>query len=226
VPDKFTTVGPALYAYVVEHCSRRDPVLGRLAEENERLGAYSLMQIAPEQGGLLTLLTRAIGARSAVEVGTFTGYSALCIARGLGPDGRLLCCDVNEEWTGIARRYWEEAGVAPQIDLRLGPALDTLRGLPPGTQFDLGFIDADKLNYQAYYEEILSRLRPNGLILFDNVFLMHTGGVADPGATDEATETMRNLNDFLAGDARVETVMLTVADGLSIVRKRHPGERA
>lgn len=224
--DKFTILNSGLYAYVVGHCSRRDPVLERLAEENDRLGAYSLMQIAPEQGALLTLLTRSIGARSAVEVGTFTGYSALCIARGLGPDGRLLCCDVNEEWTGIARRYWEQAGVAHQIDLRIGPALDTLRGLPADTQFDLGFIDADKLNYRDYYEEILARLRPNGLILFDNVFLMHTGGVADPTATDEATQTMRQLNDLLATDTRVETVMLAVADGLSIVRKRATGEGA
>ncbi|MBP1684264.1 MAG: methyltransferase domain protein [Deltaproteobacteria bacterium] len=224
--DKFTILNSGLYAYVVEHCSPRDRVLKRLAEENERLGVYSLMQIAPEQGALLTLLTRAIGARAAVEVGTFTGYSALCIAQGLGPDGYLLCCDVNEEWTGIARRYWEEAGVAGQIELRLGPALDTLRGLPAQTQFDLGFIDADKQNYRDYYEEILARLRPNGLILFDNVFLMHTGGVADPTATDEATQTMRQLNDFLAADERVETVMLAVADGLTIVRKRAPGERA
>jgi caffeoyl-CoA O-methyltransferase len=224
MPDKFTTLTQDLYAYVVAHCSPSDPVLARLAEENERLGPYSLMQIAPEQGALLTLLTRVIGARSAVEVGTFTGYSALCIARGLGDGGRLLCCDVNEEWTAIARRYWEEAGVAQQIELRVGPALDTLHRLPPETQFDLGFIDADKLNYRHYYEAILARLRPNGLILFDNVFLMYTGGVADPAATDEATVTMRALNDFLAADDRVETVMLAVADGLTIVRKRTPEE--
>lgn len=223
--DKFTTVTQDLYGYVVAHCTRRDAVLTRLAEENERLGAYSLMQIAPEQGALLTLLTRAIDARHAVEVGTFTGYSALCIARGLRDGGRLLCCDVNEEWTAIARRHWEDAGVAEQIDLRVGPALGTLRSLPSETRFDLGFIDADKMNYRQYYEEILVRLRPNGLILFDNVFLMYTGGVADPAATDESTATMRALNDFLAADERVETVMLTVADGLSIVRKRVPGER-
>ncbi|MFN8628118.1 MAG: O-methyltransferase [Candidatus Binatia bacterium] len=224
--DKFTVLTPDLYAYVVAHCSRRDPVLQRLAAENERLGVYSLMQIAPEQGALLSLLTRSIGARRAVEVGTFTGYSALCIARGLGPDGHLLCCDVNQEWTAIARRYWAEAGVDRQIELRIGPALDTLRGLPEETQFDLGFIDADKLNYRDYYEEILARVRPNGLILFDNVFLMHTGGVADPAAADEATRTMRELNDYLAADARVEAVMLAVADGLTIVRKRAPEERA
>ena len=146
--DKFTILTPDLYAYVVAHCSPPDPALTRLAEENEQLGVYSLMQVAPEQGALLTLLTRAIGARSAVEVGTFTGYSALCIARGLGDDGRLLCCDVNAEWTAVARRYWKQAGVDHKIDLRLGPALDTLQGLPQDTQFDLGFNDADKLNYR------------------------------------------------------------------------------
>lgn len=226
MPDKFTSLTPELYAYLVAHCSPSDPVLQRLAAENERMGPYSLMQIAPEQGALLTLLTHIIGVRSAVEVGTFTGYSALCIARGLSDGGRVLCCDVNEEWTSVARRYWQEAGVADKIELRLGPALDTLCGLPRQEQFDLGFIDADKRGYRAYYEEVLARLRPNGLILFDNVFLMWTGGVADPAARDEDTVSMRQLNDFLAADARVQTVMLPIADGLTIVRKRSEAERA
>jgi caffeoyl-CoA O-methyltransferase len=159
-------------------------------------------------------------------VGTFTGYSALCIARGLSDDGRLLCCDVNEEWTGLARRYWQEAGLAHKIELRLGPALDTLHSLPREEQFDLGFIDADKQSYRQYYEEILARLRPNGVIIFDNVFLMWTGGVADPAVSDESTVAMRKLNDFLAADQRVETVMLSISDGLTLVRKRAPGEKA
>src|SRR5260370_23968062 len=170
MPDKFTSMTPELYTYLIGHRSERDPVLAELARETEAaLGPISLMQIAPEQGAFMTLLARAIGARSAVEVGTFTGYSALCVARGLAEDGRLLCCDINEEWTAIGRRYWEKAGVARKIELRLGPALDTLRSLPEKTQFDMAFIHADKPNYRNYYQEIVKRLRPNRLILFDNV---------------------------------------------------------
>lgn len=224
MPDKFTALSGELYQYLVAHRSERDPVLAELAKETEALGALSLMQIAPEQGAFMTLLARAIGARSAVEVGTFTGYSALSVARGLPDDGRLLCCDVNEEWTGIARRYWQKAGVAHKIELRLGPALETLRGLPATTQFDMAFIDADKPNYRHYYEEILKRLRPNGLILFDNVLWM--GQVLDTSTNDASTRAIQELNDFLSTDRRVEAVMLPVADGLTIVRKRAPGETA
>jgi caffeoyl-CoA O-methyltransferase len=153
-----------------------------------------------------------------VEVGTFTGYSALCIARGLPDDGQLLACDVSEEWTAIARRYWERAGVASRIDLRLGPALDTLRALPADTRFDMGFIDADKPTYPAYYEEILTRLRPGGLILVDNVLWF--GRVADPAADDPQTLAIRAFNDQVAADPRVDCVMLPVSDGLTILRKR------
>jgi caffeoyl-CoA O-methyltransferase len=225
MPAKFTALNGELYEYLAAHRSERDPVLAALAQETEELlGPMSLMQIAPEQGAFMTLLARAIGARSAVEVGTFTGYSALSIARALPDDGRLLCCDVNEEWTAMARRFWEQAGVAHKIELRLGPALDTLRALPAGTQFDMGFIDADKLNYRNYYEEVLARLRPNGLILFDNVLWM--GQVLDASSSDENTRGMQALNDFLATDRRVETVMLPVSDGLTIVRKRAAGEAA
>jgi predicted O-methyltransferase YrrM len=142
--------------------------------------------------------------------------------RGLPDDGRLLCCDVNEEWTSIGRRYWEKAGVAKKIELRLGPALDTLRTLPADAQFDIGFIDADKPNYRNYYEEILKRLRPNGLILFDNVLWM--GQVLDAATNDESTRALRELNEFLIADHRVEAVMLPISDGLTIVRKRVPGE--
>jgi caffeoyl-CoA O-methyltransferase len=224
MPDKFTALSGELYQYLVAHRSERDPVLAELAKETEALGALSLMQIAPEQGAFMTLLARAIGARSAVEVGTFTGYSALSVARGLPDNGRLLCCDVSEEWTGIARRYWQKAGVAHKIELRLGPALETLRGLPATTQFDMAFIDADKPNYRHYYEEILKRLRPNGLILFDNVLWM--GQVLDTSTNDASTRAIQELNDFLSTDRRVEAVMLPVADGLTIVRKRAPGETA
>lgn len=222
MPDKFTTLTSDLYAYLVACRSERDPVLAALAEETAGLGPISLMQVAPEQGAFMTLLARAIGARAAIEVGTFTGYSALCVARGLSDDGRLLCCDVNEEWTAIGRQYWKRAGVDHKIELRIGPALDTLRSLPASRQFDMGFIDADKPNYRHYYEEILKRLRPNGLILFDNVLWM--GQVVDPTNTEESTQALRQLNDFLAADRRVETVMLPVSDGLTIVRKRAAGE--
>ncbi len=216
--DKFTPLDSALYGYVVAHRSERDPVLAALAEETAALGGIGRMQVAPDEGALITLLARATGARSAIEIGTFTGYSALCIARGLGDDGRLLCCDLNEEWTSIGRHYWERAGVGHKIEVRLGPALATLRALPPGEQFDFAFIDADKTGYRDYYEEILARLRPNGLVLFDNVLWM--GQVLDEQTTDESTRALRELNDALVDDRRVESVMLPVSDGLTIVRKR------
>jgi caffeoyl-CoA O-methyltransferase len=216
--DKFTPLTSPLYAYVVAHRSERDPVLAALAEETEGLGGISLMQVAPDEGALMTLLARAIGARSAIEIGTFTGYSALCIARGLADDGKLICCDLNPEWTAIGRRHWDRAGIGHKIELRLGPALDTLRALPQAAQFDFAFIDADKTGYRDYYEEILARLRPNGLILFDNVLWM--GQVLSAESADESTRALRELNDFVADDRRVESVMLPISDGLTIVRKR------
>ncbi len=221
--SKFTPLTPELYHYLVGAGSPHDPLLDALAEETERLGAISLMQVAPEQGALLTLLVRIIGARSAVEVGTFTGYSSICIARGLGDGGRLLTCDVSEEWTGVARRYFASAGLADRIDLRIGPAIDTLCALPESATFDFGFIDADKTSYRAYYEEILRRLRPNGIVVIDNVLWM--GQVIDATDRSESTQAIRELNAFIARDARVEAVMLGVSDGITIARKRVPGER-
>lgn len=215
---KFTALTPELYAYLVEHRSDHDPLLAELAEETRQLGGVSVMQVAPEQGAFLTLLVRITGARHLVEVGTFTGYSALCLAKGLPGGGRLLCCDVSEEWTSIGRRYWERAGLADKIDLEVAPALETLRRLPVEETFDLAFIDADKPNYPAYFEEILTRLRPNGLIVFDNV--LWSGNVVDPSATDDNTLALRALNDALAGDTRIESVMLPVADGLTLARKK------
>lgn len=210
-------LSPAVHAYLVEHGTPPDAVQQELIEETKRLGGIAGMQIAPEQGAFMTLLARAIGARRAIEVGTFTGYSALCIARGLGPDGRLLCCDVSAEWTAIARRYWEKAGVADRIELRIGPAAETLAALPVEPAFDLAFIDADKGGYPVYYEEILKRLRPNGLVLVDNVLWF--GRVADPAADDEATGQIRAFNAKVAADPRVEAVVLPVGDGLTILRK-------
>ncbi len=216
--EKFTRITPELYGYLVEHGNNHDPILRELAAETEKLGPISRMQIAEEQGTFMGILARAIGAKSCVEVGTFTGYSAICVARSLPPDGRLLCCDISDEWPKVARRYWEKAGVAGKITLKIGPALDTLRALPASTSFDFAFIDADKTNYKNYYEEILKRMRPNGLVLFDNV--LWSGSVIDPANTGDDTKAIRALNDFVARDERVEAVMLPLADGLTIARKK------
>ncbi len=217
MPAKFTALTPALYDYLVAHTAV-DPVLRELAAETEALGPVSIMQVAPEQGALLTLLARLMGARRAVEIGTFTGYSAISIARGLAPGGRLLCCDVSEEWTAIARRYFARAGVADRIELRIAPAIETLRALPRTADVDLAFVDADKTGYAAYYDELLPRLRPNGLLVFDNV--LWGGQVADAADPDESTAALRALNDRLAADTRVDAVMLPVSDGITLVRKR------
>jgi caffeoyl-CoA O-methyltransferase len=209
---------PGVHDYLLAHAPPLDDVQSDLIAETEALGDISVMQIAPEQGAFMALVTRLIGARRAVEVGTFTGYSSLSIARALPEDGTLLCCDVSEEWTAVARSYWERAGVDAKIELRIAPALDTLRSLPGGEQFDLAFIDADKENYPNYYDEVLARLRPNGIILVDNTLWM--GAVIDPDATDDQTNTIRAFNDAVATDDRVDSVILTVGDGLTLVRKR------
>jgi len=164
------------------------------------------------------LLTRWVGVSSALELGTFTGYSSICIARGLAPGGRLLCCDVSPEWTAVARRYWAEAGVAERIDLRLAPATETLRNLAPGTQFDMVFIDADKPAYPEYWELVVPLVRPGGAIVVDNV-LRH-GEVWDPSVTEEGTVAIRRFNDIVAADPRVEVVLATIGDGLILARRR------
>jgi caffeoyl-CoA O-methyltransferase len=215
---KFTALTPELYEYLVAHNPRQDDVLRDLASETAALGPVSMMQVAIEQGAFLTLLTRLLGVRFAVEIGTFTGYSAISIARGLAPDGRLLCCDVSEEWTTIARRYWRRAGLEDRITLTLGPAVETLAALPASPPVDLAFVDADKTSYHRYYEALLPRLSANGMMVFDNV--LWGGSVVDPGNQDESTRAIRELNDFVAADARVEAVMLPVADGLTLVRRR------
>lgn len=210
---------PQIARYVSERAAPPDEVLSDLAAETvAEAGDWSMMQIAPDQGALMGLLARLIGARTAIELGTFTGYSAICLARALGPEGRLVCCDVSERWTAIAQRAWERAGVADRIDLHLGPALDTLRSLPADAQFDLGFIDADKESYIDYYEELVPRIRPGGLLLIDNTLWF--GRVADPNATDDTTLILRRVNDHVAADERVESHILPIADGLTVVRVR------
>jgi caffeoyl-CoA O-methyltransferase len=204
--------------YLIAHGTPPDDIQRALIEETSRLGRVSGMQISPEQGAFMTELTLLIGARRAIEVGTFTGYSALCIARGLPEDGQLLCCDVNEEWTAIGRRYWQQAGVANKIELRLGPALETLGALSMEPMWDLAFIDADKPNYRAYYEEVLVRLRQGGAMLIDNV--LWGGRVVDPDPADPNLAAILEFNDFVAGDDRVDRVMLPIGDGLTLVRKR------
>jgi caffeoyl-CoA O-methyltransferase len=207
-----------IHQYIVAHGTPPDAIQQELIEETRKLGGIALMQIAPEQGAFMTLLARATGAKRAIEVGTFTGYSTLCIARGLAEGGTVIACDVSEEWTAIARRYWEKAGIADKIDLRIGPAAKTLGALPEEASFDLAFIDADKPSYPIYYELILTRLRRGGLILVDNVLWM--GQVANPAATDAQTQAIRSFNDAVSRDPRVDCVMLPISDGLTILRKR------
>jgi len=216
---KFLRLNPELYNYLIAHGGNSDALLAELADETaRRMGGAAMMQISPEQGTFMTILARAIGARHAVELGTFTGYSAICIARALPPDGTLLCCDVSAEWTTIAQRYWGKAGLSHKITLKLAPALDTLRALPGNAIFDFAFIDADKSNYRSYYDEVLKRLRPNGLILIDNV--LWNGEVLNRRNQTADTRAIRELNDFLPSDDRVEMVMLPVADGITICRKK------
>ena len=207
-----------LHAYVVAHGTPPDAVQAALIARTAGLGGVSAMQIAPEQGAFMTTLTRLLGVQRALEIGTFTGYSALCIARGLAPGGRLVCCDVSEEWTAIARDAWAAAGVEDRIDLRIAPALETIATLPEEEHLDLVFIDADKERYAAYYDALLPRLRPNGVILVDNT--LWSGAVVDPGATDPATEAIRAFNARVAADDRVDCVLLAVSDGLTLLRKR------
>jgi caffeoyl-CoA O-methyltransferase len=216
--EKFISLSPEIYRYLIDHNPNLDDVLRDLQAETAALGGISMMQIAVEQGAFLTLLARLLYARKAVEVGTVTGYSSICIARGLADGGRLLCCDVSEEWTTLARKAWTRAGLNDRIELKVAPALETLRALPKTRDIDFAFIDADKPNYRHYYEELLPRMRPNGLIVFDNV--LWSGAVADPGNTEESTQALRTLNDALAKDDRVDAVMLPVADGLFLVRPR------
>jgi len=209
-----------LYRYLLDHSLREPPVLARLREETARM-PLSNMQIAPEQGQFMGLLCELMGARKTLEVGTFTGYSALSVALALPEGGRVVACDISEAFTSIGRRYWAEAGVSQKIELRLGPALETLDGLlAEGTAetFDFMFIDADKENYDGYYERGLVLLRAGGLMAIDNV-LWH-GAVADGARTDPETEAIRALNEKVHGDERVAISLVPIGDGLTLARKR------
>lgn len=210
-----------LQEYVEAHSAPPDEILRELAEETaSRFGDDAGMQIGPEQGAFMMMLARLTGASRGIEVGTFTGYSAICVARGLRDGGRLLCCDISEEWTSVARKYFRRAGLADRIELRLGPAAKTLRDLPAGSVFDFAFIDADKTSYVEYWDLIVPMIRPNGVILVDNT-LSH-GRVADPRITDDNVEGIRRFNDHARADDRVELVLLPIGDGLTLARKREP----
>ena len=219
--DIYVDMTEALCGYVVEHSEGRDELLARLAEESDReAGDLAQMRTAEEQAALLGLLARAIGARRALELGTFTGYGSISIARALPPDGKLVTCDVSEQWTEIARRYWEEAGLGERIELRLGPALETLRALPADEPFDFAYIDADKVGYPDYYEECVRLLRPGGLIGLDNV--LYSGHVADDGVDPErrdSLEAIMRTNDRVVADERVTSVMVGIRDGLTLALK-------
>ncbi|MCW2700631.1 MAG: Caffeoyl-CoA O-methyltransferase [Blastococcus sp.] len=211
---------PELAEYVRGSCETPDDVAAALVAETaalaERGEAPATFQIAPEQGAFMQLLTRALRARTAIEIGTFTGFSALCIARGLPEDGSLLCLDRSAEWTAVARRYWDRAGLGNRIELRVGDALPSLQALPVAETFDLAFVDADKTGYPAYVEELYPRMVPDGVVLLDNT--LRGGRVLDPHSDDD--RAVVELNAALAADPRWETVLLPLADGLTFLRKR------
>jgi len=204
-----------LNAYLTAHSTPPDAVLRELATETAELYPNEVgLQVAPELGALLTLLTRLARARTAIEVGTFTGYSSICLARGLADGGKLLCCDVSQEWTSVAHRYWKKAGLTERIELRLGSALDTIQALPAQEQFDVAFIDADKLSYPKYWAELVPRVRPGGVIMVDNTF--SHGRVLDAGNDNPSVIAVRTMNDLAAADDRVELVMVPIGDGLTV----------
>ncbi len=217
-PSRAHVVDTELADYISAHSTKPDNVQRRLmAATEKRTGDASRMQIGGDQGTFFEILTSSIGARNAIEIGTFTGYSALSIARGLGPKGRLICCDVSEEWTAIAREHWELAGVADRIDLRIGPALETIAAFEADAWFDLAFIDADKTNYSNYFEALLPLMRPGGIILVDNT--LWSRQVLDPAAQEADTIALRAFNKLVAADARVRCVIIPMGDGVTLIQK-------
>ncbi len=212
----------SVYKYMLEHSLRESDACRQLREETAPM-KMGMMQVSPEQGQFMAFLVQLTGTRRALEVGTFTGYSALCVAQALPSDGQLVCCDVSEEWTSVGRRYWQEGGVNDRIDLKIGPAVDTLQALREGGEegtYDFAFIDADKENYLNYYESVLSLLRTGGLLLIDNV--LWGGSVVDPEKNDDDTNAIRSLNRHLLKDDRVVLSMLPVGDGLTLLIKTRP----
>ena len=215
--ERFISLNPELHDYLVEHSSFRDGVAAEVEQAARDMGELEEMQIGGDQAAFITLLVRAIGARRALELGTFLGYGAISIARGLPEDGKLICCELNEEYAERAHRHLTDAGLADRVEIRVGPAIETIGGLDDGA-FDFAFIDADKTGYPDYYEECLRLLRPNGLIMLDNT--LREGTVVDPPEDDEGTAVIVGLNDRIAADDRVDVAMLGIADGVTLARKR------
>ncbi|HEX5822319.1 MAG TPA: class I SAM-dependent methyltransferase [Solirubrobacterales bacterium] len=215
--DKFISITPELHRYAVEHSSFRDAVVADVEQAGEDMCDLAAMQIAGDQAAFMTIVVAAIGARSALEIGTFLGYGAIAIARGLPADGRLVCCELEQKYADRAREHLDKAGLADRVEFRVGPALESLRAMEATGQFDFAFIDADKTEYIDYLEETLPRIRPNGLIMLDNT--LRGGTVLDPGDSDAARVT-GELNDRLAADDRVDVALLGVADGITLVRKK------
>ncbi|HZE38589.1 MAG TPA: O-methyltransferase [Stackebrandtia sp.] len=212
-------ISDEISGYLAAHGSAPDVIMRDLIAETRRsLPDASGMQIGTEQSAFMTLLTRIIGVSNAVEVGTFTGMSSLAVARGMRPDGKLICFDVSEEYTAVARRYWERAGVADRVELRIGDARKALRELPSEPHLDMVFIDADKEAYPAYWEELVPRMRQGGVLTVDNT--LSGGRVADPSAKDGRTEAIRAFNDLVEGDERVDAVLMPIGDGLTVAYKR------
>ncbi|MGI8645874.1 MAG: O-methyltransferase [Nocardioides sp.] len=210
---------PDVAEYVAARSAQPDPVLRRLIDRTRaETGGAAGMQISADKGVLLTLLTRVSGARRALELGTFTGYSSICLARGLAEGGSMLCCDVSEDYTAIAREAWAEAGVSDLIELRIAPALQTLAALPEEEPFDLAFIGADKPNYPHYFEAVLPLLRPGGLLLVDNT--LWSGDVVRPAEEGSTTAVIQAFNDMVAADDRVDSVILPISDGMTLACKR------
>jgi caffeoyl-CoA O-methyltransferase len=215
--DKFISITPELHRYSVNHSSFRDGVVPEVEQEGEEMGDLALMQIAGDQAAFMTIVVRAIGARRALEVGTFLGYGAIAIARGLPDDGELICLELDEEYAERARAHLRRAGLDGKVEIRVAPALQSLRAMDRSEQFDFAFIDAEKTEYIDYFEEVLARLRSNGVIMIDNT--LREGTVLDPGDSDSARVTAE-LNDRLAGDERVDVALLGLSDGITVARKR------
>jgi caffeoyl-CoA O-methyltransferase len=215
--ERFISLNPELHDYLVDHSSFRDGIAAEVEQAARDMGELEEMQIGGDQAALITLLVRSIGAQRALEIGTFLGYGAISIARGLPENGRLTCCEINEEYAERAHQHLRSAGLAGLVEIRVGPAIETL-GEFDDDSIDFAFIDADKVGYPDYYERCLQLLRPNGLIMLDNT--LREGDVLDPPEGDEGTAVVAELNDRIANDDRVDVAMLGLADGITLVRKR------
>jgi caffeoyl-CoA O-methyltransferase len=211
-------VDDAVGEYASSHTSPADPLVAELRARTEAVaGQLAMMQIGDDQARFMEMLVRASGARRAIEIGTFTGYSALAVAQGMGPEGRLLCCDVSEEWTAVAREFWERAGVADRIELRIAPAIETLKSLPDDETFDFAFVDADKTGYVDYFRALVPRLKLGGLLLADNT--LQGGRVVDESVKDESVVAIRAFNDAVLAEPRVVAALLPIGDGVTVIQK-------